>query len=161
MGVYRTADGYINIGAAGEGLWQRLCDALSRTDLRERPEYRTESDRFAHRPQLNAELGEILAAKPSRAWLDAFDAHGVPAGPIYRMDEVFADPQVEHLGMAVPARHPKRGDIRLVGQPVVLSRTPASIVATVPEAGEHTDEVLREIGYTPDDIARLRERRAV
>ncbi|HYG85442.1 MAG TPA: CoA transferase [Azospirillum sp.] len=161
MGLYRTADGFINIGASGEDLWLRLCRAIGRPDLGERPEYRSEPDRLANRPRLNAELGAILATRPSRDWLGVLNEHGVPAGPVYRMDEVFADPQVEHLGMAVPVQHPRRGAIRLVGQPVVLSRTPAGIASTIPEAGEHTDGILGDLGYTPQEIEDLRRRRVV
>ena len=161
MGLYRTADGFINIGASGEDLWRRLCRAVGQPALAERPEFRSEPDRLANRPQLNAELGAILAARPSREWMEAFTAHGVPAGPVNRMDEVFADPQVEHLGMAVPVQHPRRGAIRLVGQPVVLSRTPAGIAAPTPEAGAHTDDILGGLGYTPQEIVDLRSRRVI
>ncbi len=161
MGLYRTADGFINIGASGEDMWLRLCRAIGRPDLGERPEYRTEPERLANRPRLNAELGAILAARASRDWLEVLNTHGVPAGPVYRMDEVFADPQVEHLGMAVPVQHPRRGAIRLVGQPVVLSRTPAGIASTIPEAGAHTDGILGDLGYTPQEIEGLRSRRVI
>ncbi|WP_431857659.1 CaiB/BaiF CoA transferase family protein [Azospirillum sp.] len=161
MGLYRTADGFINIGASGEDLWRRLCRAVGQPALAERPEYRTEPDRLANRPRLNAELGAILAERPSRDWLDVFTAQGVPAGPVYRMDEVFADPQVEHLGMAVPVQHPRRGAIRLVGQPVVLSRTPAGVVSPTPEAGAHTDGILGDLGYTPQEIDDLRRQRVI
>ena len=94
-------------------------------------------------------------------WLQRLEAVGVPAGPIYKMDEVFADEQVKHLGIAVPMHDPARGDIRLVGQPVVLSRTPASIATPLPEPGEHTNLILREIGYDDSDIARLRKANVV
>ena len=86
---------------------------------------------------------------------------GVPAGPIYRMDEVFADPQVRHLGMAVPCSHPTRGDIAVVGQPVMLSRTPAEILTATPDAGEHTAEILLEMGFGSAEVARLRASGAV
>ena len=85
----------------------------------------------------------------------------MPAGPIYKVDEVFADPQVRHLGIAAPLKDPERGDIRVVGQAIGLSRTPASIVSGVPEQGEHTQEILREIGYSDSEIAQLRASRIV
>jgi crotonobetainyl-CoA:carnitine CoA-transferase CaiB-like acyl-CoA transferase len=84
------------------------------------------------------------------------DAVGVPAGPIYHMDEVFADPQVQHLGMAAPVHHHARGDIRIVAEPVALSRTPARIATPIAELGEHTDAVLTELGYSPAEIEKLR-----
>ena len=85
----------------------------------------------------------------------------MPAGPIYKMDEVFADPQVQHLGIAVPCHHDARGDIAIVGQPVSLSRTPPSIVTMTPEAGEHTEQILRELEYGDADIQRLRDAKIV
>ncbi len=85
----------------------------------------------------------------------------MPAGPIYRVDEVFADPQVQHLGIAVPLKDAERGDVRVVGQPIVMSRTPASIVSGVPEQGEHTQDILREFGYSDTDIARLRDNKII
>ncbi|MGF7160821.1 crotonobetainyl-CoA:carnitine CoA-transferase CaiB-like acyl-CoA transferase [Rhodoligotrophos appendicifer] len=161
MGVYETSDGFINIGASGSGLWMSLCAALARPDLAERPEYATEADRFANRPQLNSELNAILSERTSEVWLAELEAKGVPAGPIYKMDEVFSDPQVRHLGMAVPVEHPERGEINLVGQPLVLSRTPASVFKCAPKAGEHTDEILRELGYADADIDKLQRENAI
>lgn len=161
MGVFQTADGFINIGAAGPGLWSGLCEALGHPEMAARPEYASGDDRYANRSQLNEKLSEIFALKPSAHWLEALERKGVPAGPIYRMNEVFADPQVEHLNMAVPVRHPVRGEIRLVGQPVTLSRTPASLVSSAPEAGEHTAEILRELGYSDSDVQRLQREKAI
>ncbi|MGC1828443.1 MAG: CoA transferase, partial [Pseudolabrys sp.] len=94
-------------------------------------------------------------------WLEQLERQGVPAGPIYKLDEVFADPQVKHLGIAVPLHHPKRGNIHVVGQPVTLSRTPASIVSTLPELGAHTDEILRGAGYSGAEIADFHARKIV
>jgi crotonobetainyl-CoA:carnitine CoA-transferase CaiB-like acyl-CoA transferase len=89
------------------------------------------------------------------------EAAGVPAGPIYKMDEVFAGPQVRELGIAVPCHHETRGDIAIVGQPITLSRTPPEIVTMTPEADEHTEEVLRGLNYSDADIQRLRDAKIV
>lgn len=107
------------------------------------------------------ELGAIFKTRTSAEWLGRLEAAGVPAGPIYKVDEVFADPQVQHVGMAVPFHHPVRGDIRIVGEPVGLSRTPASISSMTPEPGEHTAEILRGLGYRDGDVARLRTLRII
>ena len=107
------------------------------------------------------QLRSIFQTRSSVDWLERLESVGVPAGPIYNLDEVFADPQVQHLGIAVPCHHSERGDIRVVGQPVELSRTPAGIVSMTPERGEHTDQVLRELGYADPDILRLRARKVV
>lgn len=161
MGVMPTADGFINIGVGGEGQWKSLCRALKRPDLADHPDFATQKERFANRPKLRIVLDELFKQASSAEWLERLEAEGVPAGPIYRMDEVFEDPQVRHLGIAVPITHHARGDIRLIGQPVTLNRTPAAVVTPIPEAGEHTDEVLREAGYDQAAIDRLKAEKIV
>jgi crotonobetainyl-CoA:carnitine CoA-transferase CaiB-like acyl-CoA transferase len=161
MGVIATSDGFINIGVGGDGQWRSFCEAIERPDLAKQPEYATQAARFEHRPKLMALLGEIFRTRTSADWLTILEEHRVPAGPIYKMDEVFADPQVEHLGIAVPAHHPTRGDIRVVGQPLALSRTPAGIATMTPAPGEHTAEVLREAGYSDSEIMALRKKNVV
>jgi len=161
MGVVETSDGFINIGVGGDGQWRALCVALERPDLAKAPEYGTLNLRFRNRPKLTAVLSEIFTTKSSSHWLDKLEQQGVPAGPIYRLDEVFADPQVEHLGIAMPLHHPTRGDIRVVGQPIGLSRTPATVDTTLPELGAHTDEILRDAGYSNAEIADFHARKIV
>jgi crotonobetainyl-CoA:carnitine CoA-transferase CaiB-like acyl-CoA transferase len=161
MGVMNTADGYINIGVGGDGQWRALCKALERSDLAASPDYESMADRFRNRSKLMELLNSIFQSRASAEWLKRLEAVGVPAGPIYKMDEVFADPQVQHLGIAVPCRHPKRGDIRIVGEPVELSRTPASIITMIPEPGEHTEQVLCELGLGDAEIQRLRNAKVV
>jgi len=161
MGVVETSDGFINIGVGGDGQWRALCVALERPDLAKAPEYGTLNLRFRNRPKLTAVLSEIFTTKSSSHWLDKLEQQGVPAGPIYRLDEVFADPQVEHLGIAMPLHHPTRGDIRVVGQPIGLSRTPATVDTTLPEPGAHTDEILRDAGYSNAEIADFHARKIV
>jgi crotonobetainyl-CoA:carnitine CoA-transferase CaiB-like acyl-CoA transferase len=161
MGVFETADGFINIGVGGDGQWRALCTALDQSALGKAPEYATLELRFRNRPKLTLLLAEIFKAKSSAQWLEKLEWHGVPAGPIYKLDEVFADPQVEHLGVAVPLHHPTRGDIRVVGQPITLSRTPAKVDSTLPELGADTDEILREAGYGDGDIAKFHARKIV
>lgn len=156
MGVVATSDGHINLGVGGDGQWQALCTALDQPEWAENPDYARMEDRTARRDEVWSLLRPIFATRTSAEWIAILDEHDVPAGPIYRMNEVFDDPQVQHLAMAQTVRHPVRGDIRLVAQPFDLSRTPASLATAAPDAGEHTDEVLSEFGITAERIAALR-----
>jgi len=159
--AYKTADGYINVGASGDGMWKRLCEAIGRTDLHARPEFADQADRAKNRAALNAELNTTLATRPSAAWIAILNEAGIPTGPIYSVDQVFADPQVQHIEAAAAVKHPQLGEVRLVNQAAKLSRTPATMATATPALGEHTDEVLRELGMTDGEIADLRARRVV
>jgi crotonobetainyl-CoA:carnitine CoA-transferase CaiB-like acyl-CoA transferase len=160
-GVFKTSDGYINIATTGGRIWQRFCEALGAPDLPNRPEYATAPERSKNRKQLNAEIGKHTEKKSSEAWVKEFNAAGVPCGPIYSIDQVFADPQVQHLGMAQHVPNDENRHIQLVAQPVTLSRTPSRMAARPPEFGEQTEEVLAEFGFGKDEIAELRQRKVV
>jgi crotonobetainyl-CoA:carnitine CoA-transferase CaiB-like acyl-CoA transferase len=159
--AYKTADGYINVGASGGGMWIRLARAIGRAELLERPEFKDERDRAANRVALNAELNTTFEKRTTAEWIAILNEAGVPSGPIYSADQVFADPQVQHLKAAATVRHARLGELRLVNQPVGLSRTPASLKTATPELGEHTAEILRELGFGDADLARLRDARAI
>ncbi len=161
MGVYATRDGHINIGVGAEGHWRSFCGAIGQPELANDPRYDNMEKRFAARPELRARLEGILRTKDSADWLAAFEQAAVPAGPIYGVDAMFDDPQVQHLGIARPLSHPSLGDFRVVGEPVGLSRTPAGIATPTPEAGEHNAEILAELGYDETAIAGLRAEGAI
>jgi crotonobetainyl-CoA:carnitine CoA-transferase CaiB-like acyl-CoA transferase len=105
---------------------------------------------------MNEELDKVLVARPSAEWIEALNKAGVPCGPILSIKQVFEDPQVQHLGLAQTVRHPERGEIRVQGLPVVLSRTPGAIRQAAPVHGQHTEEILAEFGYSREEIAALR-----
>ena len=161
MGVVETADGYINLGVGGEGQWLDLCTALGRPDLAKNPDYASNAARFRNRKALMQLLADIMKTENSAHWLSLFERNSVPAGPIYRMNEVFADPQVQQLGIAQPVPNRDGDEMRLVGQPVTLSRTPAALVSAIPEKGAHSEAILKEIGYSDAEIERLRALKAV
>jgi formyl-CoA transferase len=160
-GVFQTRDGHINIAAAGGHMWQRFCEAVEAPQFLANPAYKTSADRSKNRDALNAEIQAIIATRANADWIRRFNEIGVPCGPIYRMDEVFDDPQVRHLGMVEELDTHLRGRIKLQGQPMKLSRTPSHLVAEPPSAGQHTDEILAEVGYTRNEIENLRRAGAV
>jgi crotonobetainyl-CoA:carnitine CoA-transferase CaiB-like acyl-CoA transferase len=160
-GVFKTEDGHINIAAAGNEIYRRLCKALGAPQLADDPDYANDKARSKNRDRLNAAIEEITKTKTSAEWIERINAAGVPCGPIYKMDEVFADPQVRHIGIAQPVQHPSLGRIELVGQAVTLSRTPSELKTATPERGEHTEPVLRELGYDAAAIAALRAKQVI
>ena len=156
--AYTTADGYINVAASGEGMWKRLCETIGRPELLEAPEFKGLENRARNRAALNAILNDSLRQKTSAQWVESLNRAGVPCGPIYAVDQVFADPQVRHLDAAAEVEHPLLGRFSVLSQAVKLSRTPAKVVAHAPEVGQHTDEVLQELQYSASDIRRMREK---
>jgi crotonobetainyl-CoA:carnitine CoA-transferase CaiB-like acyl-CoA transferase len=160
-GVFTTKDGHINIAAAGQQMYRRLCEALGIEALIDDPRFRSSKDRSKNRAVLNAELDRVLAGKTSADWVELLNAKGVPSGPILNVQQVYENEQIVHLNMAVPVKHPALGELRLQAPPSTLSRTPASVRTPAPDVGEHTDEVLGELGFSADDIARLRRDKVV
>ncbi|HEX5958520.1 MAG TPA: CaiB/BaiF CoA-transferase family protein [Hyphomicrobiaceae bacterium] len=160
-GVFPTADGHINIAASGQHMFKRLCEALDAPALVAHADFDTAEKRSANRVRLNDELAKRTRHVPSADLVERLNAAGVPCGPIYAIDQVFADPQVQHLGMAVPMSHPTRGQVAVVNQAIGLSRTPSVIDRPTPGPGEHTEEILGELGYDAAAIADLRARKVV
>ena len=156
MGVYATGDGHINLGVGADGDVRLFFEAIGRPALGAAPRVAPLPQRSAARPELRVVIEETLATQPSAHWLAALEKAGVPAGPIYGVDEMFDDPQVRHLGIATPVTHPAVGEIRVIGEPVTLSRTPAGVDTASPDAGEHNGEILAELGYDDAEVAALR-----
>jgi formyl-CoA transferase len=160
-GVFKTKDGYINIAAAGQVMWTRVCEAVGAPELLKRPEFESNALRSKNRDAVNAELEKHTVGKTSVEWIGIFNKTGVPCGPIYAIDDMFSDPQVKHLGIAQDGTRPDGKSQTFVGQPVSLSRTPSRIAATPPARGQHTDEVLKEFGFSQNEIAELHTTKVV
>jgi crotonobetainyl-CoA:carnitine CoA-transferase CaiB-like acyl-CoA transferase len=159
-GVYKTTDGHINIASSGQKIWERFCAAVGATHLLERPEYANGAARSKNRAQLNIDIDNITAKFSSAGLIELLNNAGVPSGPIYSIDQMFADPQVRHLAMAQPVK--KNGkEMNLVAQPMSLSRTPSKLKTWPPDLGQHTDAVLKEFGFKVKEIAALRAAKAV
>ena len=160
-GVFKTKDGYINIATAGQKTWQRFCEEVGASALMDKPDYKTPEARSKNRNALSVEIDNYLANGTSVDWVDRLNKAGVPSGPIYAIDQVFADPQVQHLGIVQAVTRKDRSKMKLLGQPVTLSRTPSRLAARPPDLGEHTDVILKEFGFKAREIAALRQAKAL
>ena len=148
-GVFETKDGHINIAAAGDDIYGRFCRAIERTDLLTDPRFSTSKARSTNRD---------IRQKPSAEWIALLNEAGVPCGPIYKINESFADPQVQHLAMAQPVHSPALGDLTILGHPVSFGASRLPIRSNAPELGQDNEEILTSIGYTKDQIADLAKR---
>lgn len=160
-GVFKTSDGYINIATTGGKIWERCAETLGARDLVDHPDYATAPARSKNRDALNAKISALTEKQTSAYWVEVLNAAGVPSGPIYTIDQTFDDAQVRHLGMAQDVAGHEGKSIRLVGQPVSLSRTPTRIAAPPPAFGEQTEEVLMEFGFSRQEIEALRHDKVV
>ncbi|MDA0369510.1 MAG: CaiB/BaiF CoA-transferase family protein [Proteobacteria bacterium] len=159
MGVFTAADGDLNIGVTGRQIWERFCTAIDASELVDDPRYRTSHERWQQREVLRDAINAKLAGNAVAHWVTVLNAAGVPSGPINRVDQVFADPQVRHLGIA---QKPANGDpVTLVGQAIRMSRTPSHVQSAPRQHGQDTDTILEAAGYSPDDIAGLRAEKVI
>ena len=156
-GVFRTSDGYINIACSGDVMWERLCEVLGAAELFDDPDYADGAARLTNRDALNAAIESYTVKRESNELVETMNTAGVPCGPIYSIDEVFADPQVQHLGMNRRVEHGTLGPMDVVGNAIVMDGAPAMTYSATPERGQHTDEVLAEFGYSESEIRALSE----
>jgi formyl-CoA transferase len=160
-GVFPTSDGHINIAASSGRLWERFCETIGHPEWSAKPEWKNQAGRSEGRAAINAAIGAVTRHKPAAHWIELFEEAGIPCGPIYNIDQVFADPQVRHLGMATPMAHPRLGEEMVVASPINMSGLPRRVYSATAEAGEHTDEVLRGVGYSQGEIDAMRAKGVV
>ena len=156
IGVYKTRDGYMNIAVFGSKIWERFCDILGAPEWVTDERYMAKAGRSVNRDSLNDEINRRLALQDRAYWIERLNAGGVACGLINNLQEVFAEPQVVHLGIVKDVVSKHQGPQRLVGQPVQLERTPSKIARAAPRRGEHSEEILAELGYSAQDVARLK-----
>ena len=155
-GVYKARDGYLNIAVFGSKIWERFCDILGAPEWVSDERYHDKMGRSVNRDALNAEINRLLAAQDRAYWIERLNAGGVACGLINNLQEVFEEPQVQHLGMVKDVVSSRQGAQKMVGQPMQLERTPSTIARAAPRRGEHTEEILGELGLSPDDLARMK-----
>jgi crotonobetainyl-CoA:carnitine CoA-transferase CaiB-like acyl-CoA transferase len=160
-GVFPTSDGHINIAASSSRVFTRFCEAIDRKDWLERDDWKTQVGRSKDRKAINAAIGEITATQPANHWIDLFEANGIPCGPIYSIDQVFADPQVKHLGMATKMKSPYVGEKEVVASAMNISGFSKAIREYTPDPGEQSDEILKSVGYTEAELANMRQKGAI
>ena len=159
-GVFKTSDGYINIACAGQEIWQRLKNTLEDARL-DSVDYEDQDSRSTHRESLNKILNEITSASSSATWIARLNAAGVPCGEINTIDQAFESPQVKHLGLEREMQSQELGATRVVGQPIIMSDAESDILRPPPTLGQHTEEILKEFGYSSSDISLLAEEGAI
>ena len=160
-GLFPTADEPINVCADPQPIWERFCEVVEGADLLADPRFADDASRAQNPAAVVEAMTAKLKRRPAREWIELLNRAGVPSGPVNRIDQVFADPQVQHLGMARSVRHDELGEIALVGQPVTLERTPSRMESAAPALGEHTEAVLRGLGLEEGRIAELRRRQVI
>lgn len=157
QGVYRTADGHMNIAAAGSHIYARLKEVLNDPRL-EDERFQDVKGRSIHRDELNALIEETTITQTTATWIEKLNAVGVPSGEINSIDQVFATDQVQHLGIARDMNSNERGQTQIVGQPIIMSDADPSIQRPPPGKGEHSNEILAEYGYSDADIQMLKDK---
>ncbi|MCL7383639.1 MAG: CoA transferase [Thaumarchaeota archaeon] len=159
--AFETSDGYIIVTVGSEKLWEQFCKAIGRPDLIENPKFRTNADRVINREELIEELERVFKPKPTRFWIEELEKAGVPAAPILTVGQVLNDEHVRYRGMVLEIEHPEAGVIKMLGTPFKMSVTPGVVRSPPPTRGQHTFEILRELGFDDEEIIELKSKHVV
>ena len=156
-GVFQTNDGLINIQASADHLFKRMCDTIGAPEIYENKNYKTNKSRTLNRQNINDAIDVYTIKRSTDFWVEAFAKAGVPCGPIHNMQQVFDDPQVKTLNMSPEIQHPRLGPLKVVGQAAKLARTPQTMHSPTPELGQHTEEILLELGINSEEFEMLKK----
>lgn len=153
--AFPTQDGWINVGGANQANWERITQVIGRPELAGDPRFASNADRMRNLAQLTPILADELRRRPSAAWLDRFEAAGVPVGPVHQIGDMLSDPQVAARDMVIEVDHPRAGRTRAIGAPIKFSETSGDLARPAPLFGQHSREILEQLGYTAAEIAAL------
>jgi crotonobetainyl-CoA:carnitine CoA-transferase CaiB-like acyl-CoA transferase len=159
--AYRASDGHFIVAVGNDAQWQRLCAAIGLPQLAGDARFSTNRERVANRQAMDSILNGLFLKRPVAEWIRCITQAEVPCGPINTVDLIAADPQVTHLGTLQQIAHPSIPDLKLCASPIDFSRTPGAIQSPPPLHGQHTDEILAQLGYNADGIRELREKEVV
>jgi crotonobetainyl-CoA:carnitine CoA-transferase CaiB-like acyl-CoA transferase len=159
--AFPTQDGWINVGGANQSNWERIVKVLGRPELGVDARFKTNGDRMKNLAELTPILAGMFRARPSAHWIAEFEAAGVPVGPVNKIGDMLADPQVAAREMVVEVDHPRAGRVKALGMPIKFSDTPGTIERPAPLLGEHSREILAQLGYSDTDIERLQAEGAI
>ena len=160
-GVFPASDGFINIAASSARLFTRFAEAIGHPEWATKPEWSTMKGRSADRAAINAAISDVTRHKPAAHWVELFEEAGIPCGPINTIEQVFADPQVQHTGIATSVDHARLGPLGVIASPLNLEGVSKAVRTATPEAGADTDAIMASIGYSPSDIADYRSRKII
>jgi crotonobetainyl-CoA:carnitine CoA-transferase CaiB-like acyl-CoA transferase len=159
-GTFKARDGYINVAPAGDPMWERFARALGLGELIRDPRFLTNDLRRENRQEINQIVNHITSQRTMAEWIEYLNDAGVPCGPIYSVDQTFADPQVQHQEMVLELEQPS-GKVRTLGFPIKMSATPAALRRAAPQLGQHCAEILQGLGYSGADVEALRARHVI